>query len=251
VALSEGSAPDTPGELVAPAFEVAERADASAAHVEPSTPEHVARDSEALPAMVLPPDEAAARPPVALVAAAHAAANGVARGLANGVAHAGTSSEPAAPAVPRSATGAEPPSVAAPPSAPEALVAVPGLVLIESEQRQRFLYWELGAAGSGACWLHVVSHTPAADGHTERRERRFLVQQRCGALRIEGVPRDAVVRAKLSEDPDGRPVAVAGAVRSFDAELEIQFCPHPRAPLEAIARRAQPVLARATPLYWD
>jgi len=171
----------------------------------------------------------------------------VANGIENGVAHA------PARGFDVLAASAEPPSAAvlAPPAAAAALLPdVPGLLLIEAEQRQ-YLYWELGSAAVAPCWLHVVSHAPALDGNTERRERRFPVQQRCGALRFEGVPADAVVRAKLSRDPDGRPVAVAGAVRSHDASLEIQFSPHPRAPLEAIARRAEPVLARATPVYWD
>ena len=150
------------------------------------------------------------------------------------------------------AASAEPPTSVehVPPAAPALLPDVPGLVLIEAERRQ-YLYWELGSGAVSPCWLHVVSHAAALDGHTERRERRFPVQQRCGALRIEGVPADAVVRAKLSRDPDGRPVAVAGAVRSHESSFEIQFSPHPRAPLEAIARRAEPVLARATPVYWD
>jgi len=135
----------------------------------------------------------------------------------------------------------------------------PGLVLIEAEPRQPpggdqpwgYLYWELGPVSSGSCWLHVVSHTPSAEGPAERRERRFPVQQRCGVLRLEGVPARAIVRAKLSQDPDGRPVAVAGSVRSHDAALEVCFSPRPHAPIEALARRASPLLARATPVYWD
>jgi hypothetical protein len=170
-----------------------------------------------------------------------------ANGIENGVAHAPSRAvEPGASSA-LGPSGAEP---AATPAAAEVLPEVPGLVLIEAERRH-YLYWELGSGSAAPFWLHVVSHTPAVDGHTERRERRFPVQQRSGALRIEGVPAEAVMRAKLSRDPDGRPVAVAGAVRSHDASFEIQFSPHRRAPLEAIARRAEPVLARATPVYWD
>jgi hypothetical protein len=302
--LQTAPSSEPPGELVAPAFAVAERAEASFAEgathdsrtppapsvfsstepesaspstlvaveaaapssIEPSASD-VAPSSETSPSsepiapsetgahpadaapsgafasaasVEVPPSEALASEALASEALAGEALAGevglalqtpFANGLENGVAHAAL----------------------APPAAPIAaavLPEVPGLVLIEAERRQ-YLYWELGSSGSAPCWLHVVSHTPAVDGHTERRERRFPVQQRQGALRFEGVPADAVVRAKLSRDPDGKPVAVAGAVRSRETSFEIQFCPHPRAPLEAIARRAEPMLARATPVYWD
>ena len=231
---------DPPGELVAPAFAVAERAEAMATSGD-ATP---SAGIEAAESTQAPPSDAAHGEPEATFNAKTES------GIENGVAHgASRAIEPAAPSDARSGD-VELAPVSAAPIAAEVLPEVPGLVLIEADKGQ-YLYWELGSSGAAPCWLHVVSHAPAVDGHTERRERRFPVQQRRGALRIEGVPADAVVRAKLSRDPDGRPVAVAGAVRSHDATFQIQFCPHPRAPLEAIARRAEPVLARATPVYWD
>lgn len=300
-ALSRAAAPpevapssDPPGELVAPAFAVAERAEAgtsgtleeaqaiaeSPTHdaetppapsaAAPEGPETLAAveppaptSSEASPASArLSPSETAATPDdAAAIAAGDATESGqappsealsgepglhapAANGIENGVALAASRAIEPAPA-----SDAELAQRAPAPVVTEVLPEGPGLVLIEAEQHQ-YLYWELGS-GAAPCWLHIVSHAPAGDGHTERRERRFPVQQRRGALRIEGVPGDAIVRAKLSRDPDGKPVAVAGAVRSHDSTFQIRFRPHPRAPLEAIARRAQPVLARATPVYWD
>ena len=190
------------------------------------------------------PPVAGAEPPVAEAAPASPASHGVANGIAPSAARA-------------SARSLAELAGAGAPTAPEAvaqeatLPSIPGLILIEVERREHYLYWELGAAEGAPCWLHVVSHTPTSAGHAERHERRFPVQQRCGALRLEGVPADAVVRAKLSQDPDGRPVAVAGSVRSRNADFEVRFSPYPRAPLEAIAERARPALARATAVYWD
>jgi tetratricopeptide repeat protein len=271
--MSEPAASEAPGELMAPAFAVVERAESVAngfsAEV-PSAAAPVTHDSETPPApSVASPGTAESEGPATLSVGAVETATAepsvpgeppaptetpapssaaaaselafIANGVANGVAHAGANGDPIASSAEAAVATALPPEPASP---------VPGLVLIEAEQRERYLYWELGSSG-GLCWLHVVSHTPASDGHTERRERRFPVQQRSGALRIEGVPAGAVVRAKLSQEPDGRPVAVAGAVRSRETSFEIQFCPHPSAPLEAIARRARPALARATPIYWD
>ena len=260
--MSEPAASEAPGELVAPAFAVVERAESVAngfSAEAPAAAAPVTHDSETPPAPSVaspgaPESEGPATLSVGAVEAATATEPSLAgeplaptelafvpNGVANGVAHAQANGDPIASSAEAAVAAALPPEPASP---------VPGLVLIEAEQRERYLYWELGSSG-GLCWLHVVSHTPASDGHTERRERRFPVQQRSGALRIEGVPAGAVVRAKLSQEPDGRPVAVAGAVRSRETSFEIQFCPHPSAPLEAIARRARPALARATPIYWD
>lgn len=252
---------------MAPAFAVAERAEASAndAQEAPPSVEAVTHDSETPPApsvlsVAEPETEGLANltpvePPVLSLEPSPPSERELhgpaANGVENGLAYASSSLAigPSASSSARS-SDAELALLSPAPVAAEVLPEVPGLVLIEAE-RSQYLYWELGSSSAAPCWLHVVSHTPVVDGHTERRERRFPVQQRSGALRIEGVPAHAVVRAKLSRDPDGRPVAVAGAVRSHDATFDIQFCPHPRAPLEAIARRAEPVLARATPVYWD
>jgi hypothetical protein len=148
------------------------------------------------------------------------------------------------------------PAFAAPAAAPAPLPSVPGLLLIETDTPIRYIYWELATGeASSLHWIHVVTHTPTGRGDTERRERRFPVQRQLGALRLEGVPRQAVVRAKLTHDPDdARPLVVAGAVRprSLGSEsFEVRYAPHGKAAPEALAGRARPLLERASPVYWD
>jgi hypothetical protein len=140
-------------------------------------------------------------------------------------------------------------------SAPEPLPRVPGLLLIETDTRIRYIYWELAAVGSPH-WIHVVTHTPTGRGDTERRERRFPVHRQLGVLRLEGVPRQAVVRAKLTLAPDDVcPLVVAGAVRprspASGGSFEVRYAPHGHAPPEALAGRAKPLLERANSVYWD
>jgi hypothetical protein len=159
-------------------------------------------------------------------------------GVANGVAPAPESSTAGAAA-----------------AAPEPLPRVPGLLLIETDTMVRYIYWELAAAGSPH-WIHVVTHTPTGRGDTERRERRFPVHRQLGVLRLEGVPRQAVVRAKLTHAPDDvRPLVVAGAVRPRSLadgdSFEVRYAPHGKATPEALAGRARPLLERANPVYWD
>jgi hypothetical protein len=142
-----------------------------------------------------------------------------------------------------------------PAAAPEPLPRVPGLLLIETDTAIRYIYWELAAVGSPH-WIHVVTHTPTGRGDTERRERRFPVHRQLGVLRLEGVPRQAIVRAKLTLAPDDvRPLVVAGAVRprslADDASFEVRYAPHGHATPEALAGRAKPLLGRANPVYWD
>jgi hypothetical protein len=156
------------------------------------------------------------------------------------------------------ANGVAPASAAAPQSsapAPELLPRVPGLLLIETDTPIRYIYWELAAVGSPH-WIHVVTHTPTGRGDTERRERRFPVHRQLGVLRLEGVPRQAVVRAKLTLAPDDvRPLVVAGAVRPRSlagvGSFEVRYAPHGHATPEALAGRAKPLLERANPVYWD
>jgi hypothetical protein len=139
-------------------------------------------------------------------------------------------------------------------AAAEPLPRVPGLLLIETDTMVRYIYWELAAAGSPH-WIHVVTHTPTGRGDTERRERRFPVYRQLGVLRLEGVPRQAVVRAKLTHAADDvRPLVVAGAVRPralADGSFEVRYAPHGKATPEALAGRARPLLERANPVYWD
>jgi hypothetical protein len=154
--------------------------------------------------------------------------------------------------------GVAPVSASAPESsaaAPQPLPRVPGLLLIETDTAIRYIYWELAAVGSPH-WIHVVTHTPTGRGDTERRERRFPVHRQLGVLRLEGVPRQAVVRAKLTLAPDDVcPLVVAGAVRPRSlpggASFEVRYAPHGHAAPEALAGRAKPLLERANPVYWD
>jgi tetratricopeptide repeat protein len=165
---------------------------------------------------------------------AAASSNGIMNSLPNGVLEA-----------PRVASADEPPM-------PDA----PGLLLIETDSPLRYLYWELGNRASAAThWITVVTHAPGADGHSERRERQFPVHRKRGALRLEGVPRGAVIRAKLSPEPASeRPLVVASSVRpraASSADFEIRYTPHASLHPEAIALRARPSLDSALSVYWD
>jgi hypothetical protein len=178
-------------------------------------------------------------------AASSHAMNGVAHGIAP------------APASVREPAGVDSgAAVPAPPDAtPEPPPRVPGLLLIETDTPVRYIYWELVAAGAPH-WIHVVTHTPTGPGATERRERRFPVHRQLGALRLEGVPRQAVVRAKLTgARDDARPLVVAGAVRPRSLangdSFEVRFAPHGKAAPEALAGRARPLLEGASRVYWD
>jgi hypothetical protein len=103
-------------------------------------------------------------------------------------------------------------------------------------------------------WVHIVTHTPNRGG-IERLERRFPIQNPLGALRLEGVPAHAVVRARLTQEAnDARSLVVAGSVkpRARGAQsFEIRYIPHAHSRPEALATRAQPLLERASPIYWD
>jgi hypothetical protein len=162
--------------------------------------------------------------------------------------------EPTAPSAANGkalANGKSPANEPPPPPLPEA----PGLVLIETDSPTRYLYWEVAAAGAGSrFWIHVVTHVPGAHGEAERRERRFPVYRQQGALRLEGVPARAVVRARLTRDADEtRSVVVAGAVKQQAAgsSYHASYAPFAAANPELIAQRAAALLERASPVYWD
>jgi hypothetical protein len=166
------------------------------------------------------------------------------------------------------------PAASAAAAAPAAAVEparTPGLVLIETSEPGAYLYWELatpalanGASnGNGhgeAHWVCVVAHVPRSAG-SERREYRFPVLRAAGAVRMEGLPRHAVVRAKLTrgEAPEAPPLVVAGSVRvgctaggcdlSALKHAEPAFLPHPAADPATLAQRAATHLASAVPLY--
>lgn len=150
-----------------------------------------------------------------------------------------------------------PTAAISPPEPPTPLPRVPGLLLIETDTPVRYVYWELSATGLGSPhWIHVVTHTPTGHGDTERRERAFPVHRELGALRLEGVPRQAVVRAKLTHRPnDAQPLVVAGSVRPHarggGEAFEVRYAPYAKAKPEALASRAEALLDRASPVYWD
>jgi hypothetical protein len=156
-------------------------------------------------------------------------------------------------------TAAEPDAAAAARAAVEARPA--GLVLIETNEPCKYLYWELASPppavnGNGAepHWVCVVSYTPRETG-SERRERRFPVQHIMGAVRLEGLEPHAVVRAKLSrgEAPEAPPLVVAGSVWAREVtaldRAEPRFVPHAAAQPGALAARAADHLADAAPIY--
>jgi hypothetical protein len=136
----------------------------------------------------------------------------------------------------------------------------PQLLVIETDTPTAYVYWELAKPKTNGLstdpyWICVVTHTPASAG-SDRQERRFPVHRARGALRLEGVPRDAVVRAALTRGDAANfaPVVVAGSVRaqkglSPDA-VEARFLPHPRANPLSIARRAVAQLEDASSVAW-
>lgn len=168
------------------------------------------------------------------------------------------------PEAPEAAPQPEAPasSPLSPPEAKPAAAVSPsstGLVVIETGAPTAYLYWELATPSepeltNTPCWLSVVTHTPTQNG-SERRERRIPVFRSAGALRLEGVPTHAIVRAKLAREqaPEARPLAVASTVRAASltlADLELRFTPHARANPQALARRAAPHLDSASAVYW-
>jgi tetratricopeptide repeat protein len=235
---SEGSPPESELPVRALVEALAAEALTQAFAAESVAAEAVAAEASSAsdPPEPVPSEPAGATAPSATAPSATAvpaSANGILNGAAPGESAAGAASPP------------EPPM-------PDA----PGLLLIETDSVLRYLYWELGNRAAAAThWITVVSHAPAADGLSERRERQFPVHQRRGALRLEGVPRGAIIRAKLSPAAESeRPLVVAASVRpgaASGADYEIRYAPHARLQPEAIALRARPVLERAFPVYWD
>lgn len=150
----------------------------------------------------------------------------------------------------------------------------PELILIETGDHETYLYWELERPpqrpSNEPHWISVVAHTPTHGG-CERHERRFPVQHESGALRLHGLPRRAVLRAKLSctPSPSAPPLVVASCVRTAstrpalllsaepraeaafrDAAFEPRFTPHSRVSPAALARRAADHLETANAAYW-
>jgi hypothetical protein len=283
---------DTDAELVAPAFEVIERdtrateaelAPGPAFYTEPPTfvgtlsvdsttraPTDVYLGTEPPPTIAsgveLPPehDDPAGSVTIATDRAEESAPSAALAAAPSEGAHAGESAEPGhvpngvangVAVAPEPANRIQPPAAPAPPPPSAPVPQVPGLVLIETDTPIRYVYWELATSGLGTPhWIHVVSHTPTPGGDTERHERHFPVHRQLGALRLEGVPPQAVLRARLTHANDAHPLVVAGAVRprAPGAEpFEIRYTPHPSAKPEALASRAQALLERASPVYWD
>jgi hypothetical protein len=188
---------------------------------------------------------------------------------------AGADAAPAAEAPPAAepvlAVPEAPASAAAPASAEPSAPLEPrpaGLLLIETAELGRYLYWELArpsANGDGIepHWISVVAHTPRGAG-SERSEKRFPVLRGSGAVRLEGLSPLAVVRAKLSrgDAEDAIPLVVAGSVWAREiaglASAEPRFLPHDfrggtphpeRAEPAVLAARAADQLADAAPIY--
>lgn len=286
VADAPGNAPrppairlDADAELVAPAFAVIEhgaqagetptgRGSLPAFYTEPpARVSALALDREIPPAAVgvasmsEPPSPAVGTPANAAASSAHVgSAPAISAPLPDPSAPLGADTPPShAPNGVSSngiQNGAEPLPLAAALAPSPLPPKLPGLVLIETDTPVRYLYWELAASGVGAVhWIHIVTHTPGRRGPSERHERRYPVQRQLGALRLEGVPAHAVVRARLTQQPDDpRALVVAGSVKPRApgaAPFEVRFSPHIGAKPEALATRAQPLLERASPIYWD
>jgi hypothetical protein len=104
-------------------------------------------------------------------------------------------------------------------------------------------------------WVSIVTHVVQGAG-SERREHHFPIFQPTGAVRLDGVPREAVVRAKLArgEAPEVPPLVVAGLVWAADpaalARAEARFAPHAAADPRLLAQRAGAHLVQAAPIYW-
>jgi hypothetical protein len=149
------------------------------------------------------------------------------------------------------------PARVSPASEPEPRPA--GLVLIETREAGIYLYWELASPSAKANgdphWVSVVTHAPRGS-RCERREQRFSVQRSTGAVRLEGLPRHAVVRAKLTrgDSVEAPPLVVAGSVwaRELGAleRAEARFLPDPGSDPAPLAARAAAHLANAAPLYY-
>jgi hypothetical protein len=132
------------------------------------------------------------------------------------------------------------------------------LVLIETGEPGRYLYWELARPSANGNpdphWISVVTHTPRGAG-SERSEKRFPVLRGSGAVRLEGLSPLAVVRAKLSrgDAPDALPLVVASSVWAREctalASAEPRFLPHPKAEPATLAARAAEHLADAASIY--
>ena len=223
------------------------------------SPTSAGSDSETPPAQAAagPAGEPAAEPAGVSVASSVAEAPGAAE-----PAPPAESATPAAPVATEGGATAEltpspesaPPSELAPPQSPQLLV-------IETDSPTAYIYWELskaktnGSSTLGQYWICVVTHTPTSTG-SERQERRFPVHHAHGALRLEGVPRQAVVRAALTrgDAANAPPLVVAGSVRtrqglSPDA-VEARFVPHPKANPLLIASRAVTQLENASAVSW-
>jgi hypothetical protein len=172
-----------------------------------------------------------------------------------------TAPSSAEPPIGAAVSGASPPqawkapAIQSPPAAPRG----PGLVAIESDVAVTYLYWELAAPAQASAephWIVMVTYTPEEAG-SARRERHFPIYQAEGALRVEGLPARAVLRAKLTRDPspNARALVVASAVRlpqlSAPELAEARFTPAVRAPEpKALARRALAHLEHASAVYW-
>ena len=168
---------------------------------------------------------------------------------------------PSEPPPPEAAPASSPlaPSAQKPAPAPTVSPRSPGLVVIETDAANAYLYWEIATPNepelaNTPCWISVVTHTPTQHG-SERRERLIPVFRSAGALRLEGVPRQAILRAKLAPEqtPDARPLAVASTVRASSltlTDLQPRFTPHARENPQALARRAAPHLENASAVYW-
>jgi hypothetical protein len=152
------------------------------------------------------------------------------------------------------AAEAELPAAEALPTAPT--VEHPHLVLLEtgasSSAREAYLYWEFGGSAASAS-ARVVSHSPALSG-AKRQERWFDLNGQQGALKLDGVPRGAVLRAMLAS-PRGHsatPLAVAGCViaPAPGAGLELCFSPYDSATPMEVAGRAIDQLASARAVAW-
>jgi hypothetical protein len=249
ITLSGGAAP--PGPNGTPEAEPETRRGSSA----PSAPLEVA---PVAPSTATPPEDA--KPPVeaAPLAAAPLEAAPLEAAPLEAPPSVSAVSEASAPEAPVPAVSA----VIEPRSA--------GLVVIETNEPSTYLYWELASpapAGNGEPhWLCVVTHTAHSAG-SARRELRWPVYRLSGALRIEGLPPHAIVRAKLSRGaaPEAPPLVVAGVVRASETQAleraELRFVPQaavPQAavppyaalPPAALAARAADHLASAAPVYY-
>jgi len=143
---------------------------------------------------------------------------------------------------------------------PPPFASSPQLLVIETNTPTAYLYWELGTSPGAAStadphWISVVVHSPHGAG-TQRQQRSFPVSRATGALRLQGLPHAAVVRAKLTREGSAtaRPLAVASNVRSEEpptrTRLDPSFNPGARSNARGLANHAIDHLARASAAYW-